>query len=401
MIPPCHYSPVSQGYAKPCLVIAILILAVFAALPRQALGQGCVALKAPAGSPVLETMQFHTPTTLGSSPEPAEVGKGSKKVMVPMSPPPREDKWTLSFSYRWFTSDRHFSEDVEQVQRQELDNQVENDVHYLDTSLTYAFNKRLLATLSVPYIWAERSSLYEHDLVHRFSMRADGIGDLRAVVDWLVFDPNRYQHGNIAVGLGLKFPTGDDDARATAHRATGDVRRPVDPSIQPGDGGWGIIAEVNAFQYIYKGLSAYLSASYLSTPEEQSGTELTVADVPAFQAFITDEIRHNTIADQYFARAGLSYDIAYGVSLSFGARIEGVPAHDIIGGDFGFRRPGYTVSLEPGISWTGEKVSVAVSVPIAVYRNRIRSAPEEALGRPAGDAAFADYFVQASVAYRF
>lgn len=51
--------------------------------------------------------------------------------------------------------------------------------------------------------------------------------------------------------------------------------------------------------------------------------------------------------------------------------------------------------------WTGEKLSVAVTVPIATYRNRIRSAPEEVLGRPAGDAAFADYFVQASVGYRF
>ena len=132
-------------------------------------------------------------------------------------------------------------------------------------------------------------------------MRSHGIGDVRLSLDYWLFDPIKCRNGNIALGLGVKFPTGDDDATDTVHRATGPVIRPVDPSIQPGDGGWGIIAELQGYQQIVKGLYAYVAASYLSTPEEQSDTELTVADVPAFQAFITDEIRHNTIADQYFA----------------------------------------------------------------------------------------------------
>ena len=90
--------------------------------------------------------------------------------------------------------------------------------------------------------------------------------------------------------------------------------------------------------------------------------------MPAFQAFITDEIRHNTIADQYFARAGLSYEVlrAAGLSLSFGGRIEGIPSHDLIGGDMGFRRPGYTVSLEPGVTWLYRDTTVSVTVPVAI-----------------------------------
>jgi hypothetical protein len=226
---------------------------------------------------------------------------------------------------------------------------------------------------------------------------------VRITADYWILDPVKHPNGNIALGLGVKFPTGEDDATDEVHRATGNVIRPVDPSIQPGDGGWGIIGELQGYQQIVGGLYAYVAASYLATPQEQSDTELTVADVPAFQRFITDEIRHNTIADQYFARAGLSYDIlpAAGLSISFGGRIEGIPSHDLIGGDLGFRRPGYTVSLEPGIAWTGYDTTVSVTVPVAVYRNRIRSAPEEKLGRPAGDAAFADYFIQASVTHRF
>jgi len=89
------------------------------------------------------------------------------------------------------------------------------------------------------------------------------------------------------------------------------------------------------------------------------------------------------------------------VSLSFGARIEGVPAYDAIGGSLGFRRPGYTISIEPGISWTGTKNSFSINTPVALYRIRERSAPEIALGAPGGDAAFADFSILASFTHRF
>jgi hypothetical protein len=363
--------------------------------------QGCIAVKSPPGSPLLDAYMFNQSIT-----DPASLHATTQdgKGKVQMEPERIADKkWTASVEYRWFHSDRHFSRDVEQTQRFEEDSQVENDVHLIDTSLGYAFTRRFSGTLTIPYGFYERSSLYEHDFVHRNSMRSNGLGDIRFSFDYWIFDPLKCRDGNLALGLGVKFPTGDDDATATAHRATGDVTRPVDPSIQPGDGGWGIIVQLQGYQKVVKGLYAYVSAQYLSTPQEQSDTELTVADVPAFQEFITDEIRHNTIADQYYARAGLSYDIwpAAGLALSFGGRIEGIPSKDIIGDDMGFRRPGYTVSLEPGITWTTKNTSVSVSVPFAVYRNRVRSAPEEKLGRPAGDAAFADYFIQASVSYRF
>jgi len=78
------------------------------------------------------------------------------------------------------------------------------------------------------------------------------------------------------------------------------------------------------------------------------------------------------------------------VALSFGARIEGVPGYDAIGGSLGFRRPGYTIPLEPAGSWTGKKNPISLNVPVAFYCNRERSAPENVLGAPGGGAAFAD-----------
>src|SRR5690606_4490391 len=153
-------------------------------------------------------------------------------------------------------------------------------------------------------------------------MSVQGLGDLRVIADRWMFDPHTSMNGNIAIGFGLKLPTGKDDATDTVYRATGPVERPLDPSMQPGDGGWGIIVQVQAFRRLTDRLFFTGSASYMFTPEEQSGTEFTIADVPAFAAFIRPENRYNTIADQYTARAGLSYLLvpARGINTYLGLR---------------------------------------------------------------------------------
>jgi hypothetical protein len=139
------------------------------------------------------------------------------------------------------------------------------------------------------------------------------------------------------------------------------------------------------------------------TPQEQNDTEYPLADRPFTAAFLTPLQTHNSIPDQYFGRGGFNYLVLpkQGLAVSLGARIEGIPAYDAIGDSMGFRRPGYTISIDPGMAWTYKKISLSVSVPVAAYRNRLQSAPEAALNRPPGDAAFADYSILASFNYRF
>lgn len=307
--------------------------------------------------------------------------------------------WQGTVAYRWFRSDRHFVGDVEQPQRQANGTEVINDVHSLDLSLTYGITKRWSATVTLPFIEADRSSLYEHDRTNRHSMHSGGLGDIRLVTDVWLLDPPTHMNGNIALGVGFKAPTGDDHASDIAYRATGPVVRPVDASTQPGDGGWGIILELQAYQKIYGNLFGYLQGSYMITPEEQNDTRRTTLN----ETSPIDVRTFNSIPDQYYGRGGFSYVIlpSRGVTLSCGARIEGVPVYDAVGGSMGFRRPGYTISVEPGISWTGKKNSLSVNAPVAVYRNRERSAPEIALGRPGGDAAFADFSIIVAFTHRF
>ena len=108
------------------------------------------------------------------------------------------------------------------------------------------------------------------------------------------------------------------------------------------------------------------------------------------------------------ARAGFGFTLipASGVAVNLGGRVEGVASEDLIGGKEGYRRPGYVVSVEPGVSWAYQGFNFSLNVPIAVYRNRTQSVSDKAITaatgtKTQGDAAFADYLVSFNVAYRF
>ena len=66
---------------------------------------------------------------------------------------------------------------------------------------------------------------------------------------WL-FKTSVRQKGNIQLGLGVKLPTGDYKYQDYFYRNDSTkVLASVNPSIQLGDGGTGIIGELNSFLY--------------------------------------------------------------------------------------------------------------------------------------------------------
>jgi hypothetical protein len=91
---------------------------------------------------------------------------------------------------------------------------------------------------------------------------------------------------------------------------------------------------------------------------------------------------------------------------SAGVRDECLPVHDLVGGSGGFRRPGFIISAEPGVTYNLKKVSLYAYVPVAIVRNRTQSVPDilttEQTGvYTHGDAAFADYTVNIGASFRF
>ena len=354
------------------IILRSLFFLALGLLFTQAYGQGCVAIR-----------QFST-------------GNGGMSNGSILS----TGEWQVGTNYRYFKSFRHFMGTEEQPDRLEEHTEVINHQHSLDLFATYAFSPRWFTTLTVPFVYNERSSLYEHGRTERHTTYSSGLSDMRLGVAYWLFDPQKHQGGNLSVGLGIKAPTGDYAATSTFYNVGedgGEEVRTVDQSIQPGDGGWGLFLDIQAFQQVSHSFILYANLNYLSNPREMNGTS-------------TNRSRENesimSVADQFGGRLGVSYITPLqGLGASLGGRIEGIPVYDLIGGSEGFRRPGYVISVEPGLTYGIGRAAINLNVPIAVVRNRTQSVPdketEAETGRPRhGDAAFADYLINVGVTFR-
>jgi hypothetical protein len=317
--------------------------------------------------------------------------------------------WTAAVSHRWQRSDRHFVGDEEQEERQLEDSEVINNIHIVDFSLSYAINKRLNATLSIPFSFAtRRSSIRDERVQNEFGddkvighywTEANGLGDIKLLGTMWLLDPERSKRFNVSLGLGLKFPTGEKDAKDERIEFDEDTEtlvaevRNVDNSIQPGDGAWGIIFDIYSFAEIYKNLNVFASGTYIAEPQ-------THANVISGNLETSDEIW--STADTYLFRAGFGYTFLpqYGLTLTLGARMEGTPSEDIFGSSAGRRRPGFAISFEPGLVFVKNRWFASFSAPIAFYRNRERSVTDIEEGDH-GDAAFADFMTLLSVGRSF
>lgn len=361
-----------------------------------------------------------------------------------------DQPWQINLAYRWLHSDRHFSGDDEHPNRQIDGTEVINDSHFLDLTVSYQFNSRYSAAFTLPTVSHHRTSFYEHTGGSpasggvRGSSGSSGIGDIRLTGYAWLWDPAKMPKGNVQLGLGIKAPTGDYQAADTFYHgpARGSELHYVDQSIQPGDGGWGFTAEMFAYREIVENVTLYAQTYYLFSPRDVNGVSTTTRNprgrtITALNNTInsptasaadkaTAQTRLNaatalgynnlesledvmSVADQYLARGGVTYMLwkEWGLAISLGARLEGVPVEDAIGDSNGFRRPGYTVSVEPGISMMKGRYTAAINAPVALYRNRSKSVADErwdqitGVVNRGGDAAFADFLISASFGVRF
>jgi hypothetical protein len=322
-------------------------------------------------------------------------------------------KWQASFGYRGFRSHRHFVGSVEQnaentakglAERDRSSTEVINHVHIPTGSVAYGVTDRLSVSADLPYFHAHRRSPWSGSRPS-YVTRASGIGDLIVAGRYWVGDPKHSGGQNLSVGLGFKLPTGNDRAeddflvRMMPSGERIESRRPVDQSIQPGDGGFGIVAEIQAFKSFGR-FTAYASGNYLSNPREQNDflRDPTAINPDPSSAYLS-------IADQYSARLGMATTVKK-LGVSLGARLEGVPSSDLIGGDMGRRRPGYTVAIEPGVSYGWKSNAISLNVPYLVRRVRTQNISDKLASARTGhhengDAAFADYVVIVGFTKRF
>lgn len=316
--------------------------------------------------------------------------------------------WQLNTSYRYFRSFRHFVGTEEQKERLEKNTEVINWTQNLDLALVRHFNSRWSLAMNLPIISNVRSSLYEHGgnsaKNARHKTRSFGLGDIRFTGYYWLFDPATSPNANIQVGLGIKLPTGDYEYQDFfVKNDSTKILGPVDQSIQLGDGGTGFTTEINAYYNFTKNFSVYGSFYYLFNPREQNGVS-TGRGSPVAATAIAYGSSVMSVPDQYMVRAGGSFTLDR-LTASAGMRMECVPAQDLIGGSSGFRRPGYVISVEPGLSYHFKKFGAFATVPIAVQRNRTQSYADKERTRitgvyAQGDAAFADYSINLGCTFR-
>lgn len=398
---------------KTRLYFSILILLLMACTYFDASAQGCVAVRQMGGVNPLSSNGYTLP-------------KG---------------EFQIGASYRYFHSFRHFVGTEEQPHRQttgggfdangnEKGNAVNIYSHAIDLNLSYAISDRIQLNVSIPYVHNERSQVLAtkrdpntNQTLEgtRYSVFAQGLGDIRINTTYWVFNPTTATKGNLMVGLGLKLNTGSHTQYDDALQTDGSKKSVMmDQAIQPGDGGIGFSVELQGFRQLYKGIYGFANGYYLFNPRESNGSFKSDPTV------IKDEdgntlgtlYGYNVYAspDQYFVRAGVMTSVlkSKNLTLSLAGRFEGIPAYDAFGGQVAYRRPGYVVAVEPGVSFRTGKHSFSVFVPFNFVRNRIQSAADIAsqnLQNSAitddskkvhvqGDAAFADYSFNLSYSYR-
>jgi len=172
------------------------------------------------------------------------------------------------------------------------------------------------------------------------------------------------------------------------------IKATADPSLQPGDGGWGFVLGTQAYKALWRHSDLYAQGQYLFNPEDTNG-------VASFRSQPGQSII--SVTDQYLFRTGISQGVPKirGFAASFGVRGEGVPVRDLLGNSDGFRRPGTIISIDPGIMYNFHRTIFSVNGPWALYRNRPPSVPELQNNTKNGDAFFADYTVIASISHHF
>jgi hypothetical protein len=320
----------------------------------------------------------------------------------------QDGQWEASFIMRTYRAEEHY---------------YGRNIHYTDpapkvgrttydVSVTRMVSPRNSLTFSVPYSdgFFDRSPIPGLEGARD---EASGIGDVALMFRRWARDPATHTTSNFRIGLGVKAPTGD--YKQTTSRTIGgmDVSGEADVSIQPGDGGWGAILGLEMFHQSGERGVWFAEGTYILNPRgHNSHDNQQLGPGP----YVEDH--QTSIPDYYLVRAG--YGVAepwgwkYGSS-QIGLRLEGQPVRDIIGDESGFRRPGYTLAVEPGVAYSiGTRSSIYLSVPLTIYRGRPLSVDEEVratenqnTSTPPGlstdpvSAAFADYNVLAGFTYRW
>jgi cytochrome oxidase Cu insertion factor (SCO1/SenC/PrrC family) len=314
----------------------------------------------------------------------------------------RPGDWTATLGVRHVYSHVHFSGPTENFSRAQLGTEVQSKTNLDDLMLTYQLTPRFSLTATVPFVYASRRQQAQYATLH-----TSGLGDVSFGAQGWLRSPRSEKAGtnNVQIGLSLLAPSGNprqSNVVATTYGGPTSTQYP-DYSVQPGAGTWGMIMSWQAFQNLGGNTIAFVDGNYVMT---QGGYHSfwtshggTSNNPPSPTKGMT---QFDAIQDQYMLEIGASHPAPKikGLGLTLTIRDEGVPAHNLIGNNLGFRRPGFGIALTPGFIYTRGPNMLQFSVGKVLIRDRTKSVAEEVNGVHEGDAAFANYVWMAGYTFR-
>ncbi len=341
-------------------------------------------------TPLLTTCAWSQGCILARSPEQSGLPTGEGGVLQP-------GHFQISVGERHQFSYQHYVGDVYQEYRAQAKTQVENRINLVTVNLTYQISPRVSVEIDAPWLFATRKS---QNSPIKYS--ATGLGDTILGINSWLWSPAVPHRGNLSGGLGVLTPTGNDDVQNTVNSNTTGVgpavetTGPVDYSVQPGGGGWGLVAQWTGYRQVGSSLIFYTDGDYIATQGGTNGVQRATSTTTPLNNFVA-------ISDQYLLEAGVLFPINHvqGLGVTLGPRDEGVPAKNLFpNSNAGFRRPGYAVTFGPGAQYSRGANILTAGIYKAVRRDRTVSYPDSVY-KAHGDAAFAQYVWLASVTHRF
>jgi hypothetical protein len=267
-------------------------------------------------------------------------------------------EWRAGLAYRSLSADRWYVGKDLREDEAPFGHPLFLNIYSADVTIGYGITDRLGASLTIPSSYGTHSRYYADGVRHKVS--AGGLGDVSLSGNYWLFDSRAHVEGNIQVSLGVKTPSGKNDVNDDFFLANGSVvQRPVDQAIQLGDGGWGVLLQIQAFQKLFANAYGYATGSYLVSPRNTTDVASPIPGVTL------------SVPDVYSARTGLVYSPSFApkLSVSLGGRLDGIPLRDLTGGSDGFRRPAIIGYVDPGVVLSLGRTTISASVPFSVYRD--------------------------------
>jgi hypothetical protein len=310
------------------------------------------------------------------------LGEGSRPQL-------KAHQWQIDLSYRYLPADQWYVGSDVQESSAPFGKPLFLNINSLNISVDYGVTDRFSVTFALPFSHGTHSRFYADKKRHEVS--AAGLGDMSFGGTVWLWNPAKHLNSNISLGLGVKTASGDNAVTDNFFLGNGSaIQFPVDQAIQLGDGGWGIIFQTQAYRKLFERASGYVYAWYLMTPKEKTNVPSPIGGVPL------------SVPDVYSTRLGMAYALwpARGLSASIGIRIDGIPIRDLAGGNDGFRRPGYSLYLDPGVSFVHGRSTFTMNIPVLVHQDFKRSIVDVQLNK-AGGGDLARYLMLAEYSVRF